>query len=102
MHLHVDDLGFVWVNLDAAEVPETSWNEQFLGVDTQERLKRFNIGDYIFDEAWSLDECRFNWKTLVENYNEVGKNTPPLETLLTQETVLPLLDCPPRHRSIYQ
>ncbi|KAH7160548.1 hypothetical protein B0J13DRAFT_603021 [Dactylonectria estremocensis] len=28
------------------------------------------MDDYEFDRTWSLDDCNFNWKTLVENYNE--------------------------------
>ncbi|KAG6357524.1 hypothetical protein INS49_013401 [Diaporthe citri] len=29
VHTHIDDLGFLWVNLDAAETPTFSWEEQF-------------------------------------------------------------------------
>lgn len=78
LHLHIDQLGFVWVNLDASEKPTVSWEEQFKAIDTQERLiKAYNMDDYVFDHTWSLDECNFNWKTLVENYNEVSRNMWP-------------------------
>ncbi|KAJ3521448.1 hypothetical protein NM208_g13283 [Fusarium decemcellulare] len=71
IHLHIDQLGFVWVNLDSSEDPSVSWEEQFEGIDTQERItKVYNMDDYVFDHTWSLDGCNFNWKTLVENYNE--------------------------------
>lgn len=73
LHLHIDQLGFVWVNLDAAETPSVSWEEQFKEIDTQERLKIFDMDEYVYDHTWSLDECNFNWKTLIENYNEVGR-----------------------------
>lgn len=72
VHVRIDQLGFVWVNLDASETPTISWEEQFEGIDTQERItKVYNLDDYTFDHTWSLDGCKFNWKTLVENYNEV-------------------------------
>ena len=70
IHVHVDERGFVWVNLDASEVPATPWNDDFLGADTQERLKDFNMAEYTFDHAWSMPGD-YNWKTLVDNYNEV-------------------------------
>lgn len=71
--MHIDVMGFIWINLDSAETPSTSWQEQFLEVDQQERLQCYNMSDYVFAEAWTLDECNFNWKTLVENYNEVRR-----------------------------
>ncbi|KAM5343356.1 hypothetical protein ACJ41O_011893 [Fusarium nematophilum] len=71
LHLHIDQLGFVWVNLDASEKPSVSWEEQFKDIDTQERItSAYNMDDYVFDHTWSLEGCNFNWKTLVENYNE--------------------------------
>ncbi|KAH7007197.1 Rieske [2Fe-2S] iron-sulfur domain-containing protein [Ilyonectria destructans] len=71
LHMHIDQLGFVWVNLDGSEKPSISWEEQFKNIDTQERItKVYNMDDYEFDHTWSLDGCNFNWKTLVENYNE--------------------------------
>ncbi|KAF9879240.1 rieske domain-containing protein [Colletotrichum karsti] len=69
VHSHVDRLGFFWVNLDAAEKPTLSWEEQFGGVDTQPRLQNFDMSDYEYDHTWSM-EGKFNWKTLIENYNE--------------------------------
>lgn len=73
LHMHIDQLGFVWVNLDGSEKPSISWEEQFKNIDTQERItKVYNMDDYEFDHTWSLDGCNFNWKTLVENYNEVS------------------------------
>jgi phenylpropionate dioxygenase-like ring-hydroxylating dioxygenase large terminal subunit len=73
VHLHTDEFGFLWVNLDSAQTPTVSWEEQFKEVDSQAgRLNRFNFDDYVYDHTWSLDGD-FNWKTLVENYNEVRK-----------------------------
>lgn len=71
LHLHIDAGGFIWVNLDAAKTPTISWEEQFGGVDTQQRLQNFDMKDYVYDHTWSMDGD-FNWKTLVENYNEVS------------------------------
>lgn len=70
--MHIDHMGFIWVNLDAAKEPSISWEEQFADIDKQERLEHFNMDDYEYDHTWSLDECKFNWKTLIENYNEVS------------------------------
>ncbi|KAJ4189396.1 hypothetical protein NW755_006214 [Fusarium falciforme] len=71
VHRHIDRLGFIWVNLDSSDTPSISWEEQFQGIDTQERITNvYNMDDYVFDHTWSLDGCDFNWKTLVENYNE--------------------------------
>lgn len=70
VHSHIDSLGFFWINLDAAEKPTLSWEEQFGGVDEQPRLKNFDMSNYEYDHTWSM-EGKFNWKTLIENYNEV-------------------------------
>lgn len=70
IHVHVDQRGLVWVNLDAKESPTTPWNEDFLGADTQGRLQDFNMTEYKFDHAWDM-VGNYNWKTLVDNYNEV-------------------------------
>ncbi|KAF7623920.1 Rieske 2Fe-2S family protein [Aspergillus flavus] len=69
IHVHVDQRGLVWVNLDAKETPTTPWNEDFLGADTQGRLQDFNMTEYKFDHAWDM-VGNYNWKTLVDNYNE--------------------------------
>ena len=69
IHVHIDKLGFVWVNLDSSEVPEISWNEQCEGVDTQKRTEGFDFSEYHFDHAWGM-EGAYNWKTLADNYNE--------------------------------
>ena len=70
IHTHIDARGFLWVNFDSAQEPSISWDEQFEGVDLQPRLKNFDMENYVYDHTWSMDGD-FNWKTLVENYNEV-------------------------------
>ena len=98
LHLHIDHLGFVWVNLDASPEPSVSWEEQFKEVDTQQRLQRDKMDTYVYDHTWSLDGRNFNWKTLIKNYNEVSdRMTLCLLTQLTYDIVLSLLDCPSRH-----
>ncbi|OQE26670.1 hypothetical protein PENSTE_c005G05749 [Penicillium steckii] len=69
LHVHVDQRGLVWVNLDANEIPITPWNEDFLGADTQKRLMDFDMTEYAFDHTWDM-QGDYNWKTLVDNYNE--------------------------------
>lgn len=68
VHVHVDDKGFVWVNLQALK-PEIPWSEDFDGVDIQERFGDFNFEEYRFDHTWNMSGD-YNWKTLAENYNE--------------------------------
>ena len=69
IHVHVDALGFIWVNLDASPVPAVSWEEDFKSVDTQERFQCFDFSRYRFDHTWGM-QGEFNWKTLADNYNE--------------------------------
>lgn len=69
IHLRIDTLGFVWINLDSSPVPEVPWEEQFLDVDKQDRFENFNFDDYVLDHTYTLDG-RFNWKILADNFNE--------------------------------
>lgn len=68
VHVHVDGMGFVWVNLDASSRP-IAWEDDFEGVDTQERVRRFDYSHYKFDHVWQM-QGEYNWKTLADNYNE--------------------------------
>jgi phenylpropionate dioxygenase-like ring-hydroxylating dioxygenase large terminal subunit len=68
VHVHIDKLGFVWVNLDSSPTP-VPWEEDFKGVDTQERFQKFDFSNYKFDHTWQMDGD-YNWKTLADNYNE--------------------------------
>ena len=70
IHVHVDKLGFVWVNLEAKPTPSVAWADDFAGVDTQERLQQFDMTQYHFDHQWDMIGD-YNWKTLADNYNEV-------------------------------
>lgn len=70
VHVHIDKRGFVWVNLDGGDKPSVPWKSDFDGADTQPRLGIFNMNDYTFDHAWDM-HGDYNWKTLVDNYNEV-------------------------------
>ncbi|PSK37502.1 hypothetical protein B9Z65_2244 [Elsinoe australis] len=69
IHTRIDRNGFVWVNLDAKETPEVSWEEEFEGVDEQERFNDYNFDDYEFDHTWEID-ANYNWKIAADNYNE--------------------------------
>jgi phenylpropionate dioxygenase-like ring-hydroxylating dioxygenase large terminal subunit len=69
IHVRVDASGFVWVNLDSKETPEVPWEEDFNGVDTQERYKVYNFDDYVLDHEYKLDGA-YNWKILADNFNE--------------------------------
>ena len=69
VHVHIDALGFVWVNLEASSTPTIAWEDDFDGVDRQERFQKFDFTQYKFDHTWSM-EGDYNWKTLADNYNE--------------------------------
>jgi phenylpropionate dioxygenase-like ring-hydroxylating dioxygenase large terminal subunit len=69
IHVRIDNLGFVWINMDAKATPEVAWDDDFLGVDTQKRYEQFNFDDYNFDHTWQM-EGDYNWKILADNYNE--------------------------------
>ena len=70
IHVHIDHLGFVWINLDAAEKPSIAWEDDFDKVDLQPRLQKFDMTQYRFDHQWEMIGD-YNWKTLADNYNEV-------------------------------
>lgn len=70
VHTHIDARGFVWVNLEAADKPSIPWGVDFEGSDKQQRLGQFNMDEFSFDHAWDM-AGDYNWKTLVDNYNEV-------------------------------
>ena len=69
LHVHIDNNGFIWVNLDSSSQPEIKWSDDFHGVDTQNRFKYYNFDDYKFDHTWKMSG-EYNWKTLADNYNE--------------------------------
>ncbi|KAI5455641.1 Rieske [2Fe-2S] iron-sulfur domain-containing protein [Mariannaea sp. PMI_226] len=63
VHVHVDNAGFVWANMDNAEKPEIAWSEDLKGIDTQ-----YTFEDYKFDHTWEMEgEC--NWKVLAEHFS---------------------------------
>ncbi|KAH6976649.1 Rieske [2Fe-2S] iron-sulfur domain-containing protein [Ilyonectria destructans] len=69
IHVKVDANGFIWVNMDAKEVPEEPWDEHFKDVDKQDRYKAYNFDDYDLDHTYELDG-NYNWKILADNFNE--------------------------------
>lgn len=69
IHVHIDHKGFVWLNLDSKEKPGIPWQDDFEGIDMQERFEGYNFDDYEFDHAWSID-APYNWKLAADNYNE--------------------------------
>ncbi|KAF7185177.1 Carnitine monooxygenase oxygenase subunit [Pseudocercospora fuligena] len=68
IHTKVDALGFIWVNLDAAEDPEP-WEDEFDDVDKQERYNGYDLNDYVFDHEFEID-ADANWKLASDNFNE--------------------------------
>jgi len=70
VHSKVDKQGFVWINLDSGDEPSVKWEDKFLSVDEQPRLNAFDMKKFHFDHSWSM-KGDYNWKTLIDNYNEV-------------------------------
>lgn len=69
IHVHTDANAFIWINLDAGEQPEISWERDFKDIDLQPRFRHFNFDDYVYDHSWEM-EGAYNWKLLADNYNE--------------------------------
>lgn len=69
IHLKVDVNGFIWVNLDGKETPEVAWEDDFAGIDLQERLRAYNFDDYFLAHEYQM-QGDYNWKILADNFNE--------------------------------
>ncbi len=72
IHLHIDKLGWVWVNLDAANPPSVPWNEKLESVDRQARLGQFSMAEFSYSHTWTMNGD-YNWKNIIDNYNEVSQ-----------------------------
>ncbi|KAF9030720.1 Rieske domain-containing protein [Hymenopellis radicata] len=66
---HIDKLGYLYINMDTSD-DYIKWHEQFGDVDSQPRVHGFPIDKYKYAFSWSFENCDYNWKTLVDNYNE--------------------------------
>ena len=69
IHVHIDQNGFIWVNLDGKPEPEIAWSDDFAGMDTLPRYEKVNWDNYEFDHVWEF-EAAYNWKIAADNYNE--------------------------------
>lgn len=88
VHLRVDALGFIWINLDSSETPEP-WEKEFDGIDTQERYAGYNLDEYAFDHEFAI-EADTNWKLCSDNFNECyhcPTAHPTIPTLFDVETL---------------
>lgn len=59
-HTKIDSNGFIWINLDAKETAEVSFEEYFSKIDAQH--SQINFEDYTFDLEIKKEELKFNWK----------------------------------------
>ncbi|PLN76174.1 phenylpropionate dioxygenase [Aspergillus taichungensis] len=66
IHVHIDDGGFVWINLDAGESPEIAWDDRLKGPYRQQQSEHIPFGNYVFDHTWER-EMAYNWKLLTDN-----------------------------------
>ena len=55
VHVRVDTKGFIWINLDSKDVPEIAWEDDFNGIDTQDRYDQYNFEDYVLDDDYTLE-----------------------------------------------
>ncbi|KAE8148738.1 Rieske [2Fe-2S] iron-sulfur domain-containing protein [Aspergillus avenaceus] len=63
VHVHVDNHGFIWVNLDAQEQPEVQWEDDNNRIQLQKRFTGIKWDEYDFDHTWEM-EGEYNWKLL--------------------------------------
>ncbi|PKY01819.1 phenylpropionate dioxygenase [Aspergillus campestris IBT 28561] len=75
IHVHIDDGGFVWINLDAGESPEIAWENRFTGPNQQQRSENDPFDEYEFDHIWER-EAAYNWKLLADNGGIIHANLP--------------------------
>lgn len=84
VNVHVDKFGFIWANLQAGK-PDISWEKSNEGVDEEmvssaglsveaetnvQQMQQFNFEEeFKLDHVWEMD-CKSNWKSLIDNYNE--------------------------------
>ncbi|KAJ2967804.1 hypothetical protein NQ176_g9491 [Zarea fungicola] len=84
IHVHVDGLGFVYVNLDAGETPSVPWEQDFVTVDEQPRLLKFDLSNYHFDHQWEMMDLSKYWVetagTHIQHY-AVDKADPEAKSL---------------------
>lgn len=88
IHVRIDALGFIWVNLDSSDEPEP-WEKEFDGIDTQERYNGYVMSDYVFDHEFEID-ADTNWKLCSDNFNECyhcPTSHPTIPTLFDVETL---------------
>ncbi|XPS93776.1 hypothetical protein M3J09_003117 [Ascochyta lentis] len=69
IHTRVDRNGFIWINLDAKETPEVTFDQCFKDVDVQERYAGIDFENYHLDHVYTL-ETEYNWKIASDNFNE--------------------------------
>ncbi|TKX26901.1 oxidoreductase-like protein 7 [Elsinoe australis] len=69
IHTKVDGNGFIWINMDAKETPEVSWEEHFDNVDVQKRYATIDFTNYDLDHTYNI-EADYNWKLASDNFNE--------------------------------
>ncbi|ORY45844.1 Rieske domain-containing protein [Leucosporidium creatinivorum] len=67
LRLHKDQFGFLWVNMDTSDDAIT-FEQQFPSSDP--RLQNVDMSKYEFVKSWSMEDCQYNWKALIDNYSE--------------------------------
>ena len=75
IHVHIDANGFIWLNLDAGENPEISWEDDFKGIDLQPRFEGFDSEEYNFDSTWEITG-EYNWKIMADKYTTAHSDSP--------------------------
>ncbi|PLB40367.1 aromatic ring-hydroxylating oxygenase subunit alpha [Aspergillus candidus] len=73
IHVHIDDGGFVWINLDAGESPEIVWENRLKGPNQQQRSENDPFDNYEFHHTWER-EAAYNWKLLADDGGIIHAN----------------------------
>ncbi|GAD93705.1 fungal specific transcription factor [Paecilomyces variotii No. 5] len=68
VHVHIDENGFIWVNLNLDATPDIAWEGNFNGIDLPPMFENVKCDDYAFDHAWEMEGC-YNWKIIADRYH---------------------------------
>lgn len=58
----IDNNGFIWINMDAREIPEITFDQHFGKVDSQDQQSHIDFDDYSFALETKKEVSELNWK----------------------------------------
>jgi len=78
IHTHLTPSGHIFVNFDAEESPQKGFEEWFGGLEGE--MNEFSFDEYEYHSSFVL-EGEFNWKTLMDGYQECYRMNPWLNEI---------------------